>query len=170
MGRKRKSVTPAGWLVVVCFDGYEFDCKRELRKAGFDAEFPMYRPVTYNRHGGRPVLPLFEGYCFVRECAEYPSKAVRFVSHVLMNGSKPAILADDELQFFLSVSVDDFGYYQDPVQRLHRVGDVCFPRSGRFAGLGGKLTSLSVDGQTEMLFNLLGKPVKTTQYRAHELA
>jgi hypothetical protein len=171
MARKRKSKAPAGWLVVVTFDGCEFEAKRELHKAGYEAEFPMIRPATFNRHGGRPVFPLFEGYCFVRDNGHgYPSKGIRCVSHTLMNLGRPAILADDELQFFMSVSVDDYGYYVDPVQRLHRVGDICFPRSGRFAGLGGKLTSLAVDGRTEMLFTLLGRKVKTTEYRAQELA
>lgn len=171
VARKRKSIVVKGWHVVSTYDEGEFAAKRELVKKGHECEMPMIRPLKWNQHGHRAVKPLFEGYIFVREDSDIASvKSTYGVSSVLMHCERPAVLADDELQFFLTVSVDDLGYYVDSVQRLHRVGDVCFPRSGRFAGLGGKLTELSPDGRTEMLFKMLGRNVKTRQYQVSELA
>jgi len=149
----------------------EFEAKRELVKQGYDAQFPMMRDALRNRLGVRKITPLFEGYVFVRADGAYWSiRGTHGVSQLLMICERPAILADDELQFFLSVSVDDLGYYVDPVMKMHKVGETAFPRSGRFAGIGGRLTELSSNGRTEMLFSMLGREVRTREYRVSELA
>jgi len=174
MARKRKSSTSIavkGWHVVVTGEQCEFEAKRELSKAGFEVEMPMIRAAHFNYRGVRKVTPLFEGYVFVRESSEYwRIRGTRGVSHVLVICERPAVLADDELQFFLTVSVDDCGYYVDPVQKLFARGDIAVPRSGRFAGLTGKLERLNKDGRTKMLFNMLGRTVSTEEYRVTELA
>jgi hypothetical protein len=87
-----------------------------------------------------------------------------------MSCDKPAVLADEELQFFLSVSVDAMGYFVDPVMRMFKVGDTAVPRSGRFAGIAGKLTALNAHGRTEVLFKMLGREIRTEEYRVSELA
>lgn len=173
LARKRKSavVAPTGWLIVVVNDKCEFEAKRELHKQGYECEFPMLHAAKRNYHGRLPVLPLFEGYVFVRETARWWAiKGTRGVSHLLMSSERPAVLADDELAFFLSVSVDANGYYTDPVQKLFKEGGICIPRSGRFAGIAGKLSRMNKDGRTEILFEMLGRSVRTTEYRVTELA
>jgi hypothetical protein len=86
------------------------------------------------------------------------------------NCEKPSILEDDTLQFFVRDSVDDLGYYVDPVMRLHHVGEHVSPRSGRFAGLEGELTALDADGRIEMLFRMMGREVRTREYQVADLA
>ena len=173
MARKRKSTSAAvkGWHVVVTGDNCEFEAKRELSKAGFEVEMPMIRAREFNRLGVRKVSPLFEGYVFIRESDQYwRVRGTRGVSHVLVICERPAVLADDELQFFLTMSVDDNGYYIDPVQKLFTSGDYAVPRSGRFAGCVGKITTLNRDGGLKMLFSMLGRKVSTEEYRVTELA
>lgn len=171
MARKRKSaVVNPGWHVVSTWDNAEFEAVAELSKAGFEAETPVFR-MEPNRLGVRRTMPLFEGYVFARESdAFWRMRTIPVVAGVLMSCERPAVLADDVLQFFLTGSVDDKGYYVDPVMKLHKVGDVCIPRSGRFAGLEGKLTDLEGSGRTEMLFSMLGREVRTREYRVSELA
>jgi transcriptional antiterminator RfaH len=170
VARKRKSIVKAGWLVASTHQDGEFEARRELAKQGYEVEMPMMK-TPRNRLGVSRAVPLFEGYVFVRETERWWSiRGTRGVAHLLMSCERPAVLADDELQFFLSVSVDDFGYYVDPVMKMFKRGDAAIPRSGRFAGLEGKLTELDRDGRTEMLFSLLGREVRTTEYRVSELA
>jgi transcription antitermination factor NusG len=170
VARKRKSSKSLGWHVVSTWDEREFEVISELTKAGFEAETPVYR-LEPNRMGVRRTLPLFEGYVFARESVHYwRIRAIPGINNVLMSCERPAVLADDVLQFFLNVSVDEKGYYVDPVMRVHRIGEVCIPRSGRFAGLQGRLTELDATGRTEMLFSLLGREVRTREYRVAELA
>jgi len=150
--------------VVATHQCAEFEAKRELVKQDFEAEFPMIRTHSWsnvNRRVLQRVSPLFEGYVFVRECDRWWSiKSTRGVSHLLMTCERPAVLADDELQFFLSGAVDADGYYVDPVMRLFRVGQLATPRSGRFAGLNGKLTELDATGRCELLYSILGKELR----------
>lgn len=169
MARKRKARTP-GWHIVSTWDDAEFEAVAKLSKLGFEAETPVFR-MERNRLGVRRTRPLFEGYVFARESNEFwKIRTIPVVTGVLMNCERPAVLADDVLQFFLNVSVDEHGYYVDPVSKLVKVGDICIPRSGRFAGLEGKLTSLDSAGRTEMLFSMLGREVRTKEYRVSELA
>lgn len=172
MARKRKSsIAVEGWHVVVTGEHREQEAQRELSKVGFECELPLMQSATFNRLGVRKVTPLFEGYVFVRESDQYwLIRGTRGVSHVLVISERPAVLADDELQFFLSVSVDDCGYYVDPVQKLFASGDYAVPRSGRFAGLVGKISNLNSDGRIKMLFSMLGRSVSTEEYRVTELA
>jgi transcription antitermination factor NusG len=164
--RKRK----LGWLVATTHEHSELEARRHLSRQGYEVELPLMRTEP-NRLGVRRVVALFEGYVFVRETKAWWSiRNTRGVSSLLMNCGEPAKLADDDLQFFLSDSVDDAGYYIDPVTKLHRVGDTVVPRSGRFAGSAGLLTQMQSSGRVEVLFSLLGREVRTTEYRVTELA
>lgn len=170
MARKRKSVVNPGWHVVSTWEQREFEAVAELTKAGFEAETPVMR-LERNRMGVRRTVPLFEGYVFCRVSEHYwRIRTCPGVAHVLMTCERPAVLADDVLQFFLNVSVDEQGYYVDPVMKMFKPGDICIPRSGRFAGLEGKLTELEASGRTEVLFSMLGREVRTREYRVSELA
>lgn len=171
VARKRKVAANPGWHVVSCWDEREFEAISELTKAGFEADTPVFRRDR-NRLGVRKTVPLFEGYVFARECGEnfWRIRKCPGIANVLMNCGRPAVLADDALQFFLNVSVDSQGYYVDPVMKMHRIGDLAVPRSGRFAGLEGKLTDLEASGRTEMLFSMLGREVRTREYQVSQLA
>jgi transcription antitermination factor NusG len=155
---------------VVCTHQFgEFDARRELSKQSFEVEMPMMR-LPRNRMGVRRVVPLFEGYVFTRESDRWHAiRGTRGVSHVLMVSERPAVLADDELQFFLQ-SVDELGYYVDPVMKMFACGGIAVPRSGRFAGLEGTITALDTEGRAEILFKMLGREVRTKEYRVQELA
>jgi transcription antitermination factor NusG len=168
VARKRKSIK--GWHVVCTHQFREFEARREMSKAGFEVEMPMMR-LPRNRDGVRRVVPLFEGYAFVRETEGWwQLRGISGVSHVLLSCEKPAVLADEALQFFLTVSVDEHGYYEDPVMRLFKVGEAVSPASGRFAGIKGKLMALDSSGRAEILFSMLGREVRTQEYRVQELA
>jgi transcription antitermination factor NusG len=170
VARKRKTVAAPGWHVVSTWDGAEFEAVSELSKAGFEADTPVFR-LEPNRLGVRRTCPLFEGYVFCRVSdSSWRIRTLPGISHVLMSCERPAVLADDVLQFFMNVSVDEKGYYVDPVMRMFKLGDICIPRSGRFGGLEGKLTELQSCGRTEILFSMLGREVRTTEYRVSELA
>ena len=162
MARKRKSsktVAP-GWHVAMTHQYAEAEAKRELIKQDYHCEYPMMLTGA-NR---RPV-PLFEGYVFIRESSRWWSiRGTRGVSHLLMNCERPAVLADDELQFFLSGCVDEYGYFTDPVMPVFRVGDEAFPRfgAGGFDRQYGEITKLDRDGRCELLYRLLGRDVRVT--------
>lgn len=142
----------------------EAEAARELVKQGHSCQYPMMR-LAHNSRGVRRVVPLFEGYVFIRETDRWWSiRGTRGVSHLLMNCERPAILADDELQFFLSGCVDDDGYYVDPVMPVFRVGDEAVPRfgAGGFDRQYGEITKLDRDGRCELLYRLLGRDVRVT--------
>jgi hypothetical protein len=86
-----------------------------------------------------------------------------------MNCNRPSLIADDEMQFFTDVSVDEFGYYVDPVMAMHRIGDIVIPRSGRLKDIQVKLTELSADGRCEYLFSMMGREVRV-EGKVSELA
>lgn len=157
--------------MVVTHQSGEFEARRELHNQGFEVELPMFRPARVGAGEPRRPRPLFEGYVFVRVTERWWSiRGTRGVSHLLMSCERPAVLADDELQFFLSISVDNHGYYVDPVMRAFKPGQHVSPASGRFAGIEGLLCELGTDGRTEILFRMLGREVRTREYRVTELA
>lgn len=172
MARRRKSKHP-GWLVVATHYAGEFEARRELYNQGFEVELPLYRAPSRRSSDegrGRP-MPLFEGYVFVKQSdAWWRIRGTRGVSHLLMTCERPALLADDDLQFFVSISVDKNGYYVDPVMRMFQPGQTVSPVHGRFAGIAGQLCSLGNDGRTEILFRMMGREVRTREYRVSELA
>ena len=165
VARKRKSSKVVkGWHVVSTHQYAEADAKRELVKQGYSCDYPMMR-LPLNTRGERRVVPLFEGYVFVRESDRWWSiRGTRGVSHLLMNCERPAVLADDELQFFLSGCVDSDGYFTDPVMPVFRVGDEAVPRfgAGGFDRQYGEITRLDRDGHCELLYRLLGRDVRIT--------
>lgn len=162
VARKRKSKSKVlGWFVLETHQFAEFDARRQLGRQGFEVELPMMLARLCNIHGERKRLPLFEGYIFVRECEDWWSiNGTRGVSRVMMSCGRPAVVADADLQFFLSVSVDKLGYYVDPVEVVRRVGDRVSPRSGPWSGHYTELTSLDRDGRCELLYELLGRKVR----------
>jgi transcription antitermination factor NusG len=170
MARRKRKVAPKSWYVVQTHQYGEFDARRELARQAYEVAMPLMR-LPRNRNGVARVVPLFEGYVFVRECADWWAiRGTRGVSHVLMNCDRPSLIADDEMQFFTDVSVDDLGYYVDPVMKLHSVGDSVSPAHGRFAGLTGKLTEMSADGRCELMFSMMNREVRTREYRVLDLA
>jgi transcription antitermination factor NusG len=167
--RKRKQVK-LGWMIAATHQFAEGEARANLVKLGFECDFPEMR-LPINSRGVRRTVPLFEGYVFVRESdAWWSIRGTRGVSSLLMGCEKPSTIDDDTLQFFLSDSVDASGYYIDPVMKMHRVGDFCVPRSGRFRGVSGQLTRMQADGRIEMLFSLLGREVRTKEYQVTDLA
>jgi transcription antitermination factor NusG len=124
----------------------------------------------FNYRGVRRVEVLFEGYVFVRETDRWWSiRGTRGVAQLLMGCEGPAVIADAELQFFLSGSVDELGYYVDPVMKRYAVGDAVTPKFGPWAGKLGKLSKLDGAGRCELLYSLLGRPVTVTS-QVRELA
>lgn len=167
---RRKTRKPIGsWMVVQTHQYCELEARRALAKQDFEVAMPLVR-LPLNRLGNRRVVPLFEGYAFVRETERWWSiRGTSGVSHVLMNCGRPSLIADDEIRFFTDVSVDDLGYYADPVMSLHRVGDLVVPRSGRLRGVQVRLSELSPDGRCAYLFSLMGREVRA-EGRVTELA
>jgi transcription antitermination factor NusG len=165
VARQRKSSKAVrGWHVVLTHQFCEAEAHKELTKQDYECAYPMMKLPT-NSRGIQRVVPLFEGYVFVRESDRWWSiRGTRGVAHLLMGCERPAVLADDELQFFLSVCVDEFGYYTDPVVPVFRVGDEACPRfgSGGFDRQYGEITKLDRDGRCELLYRLLGRDVRVT--------
>lgn len=158
-----------GWHVVETHQHWELDAKRELLNQGFEAALPMMQGEFNSRGVRRPVV-LFEGYVFVRETSRWWSiRGTRGVAQLLMGTEGPAVLADDELQFFLSGSVDELGYYVDPVMKRYAIGDEVTPKAGPWSGKLGLLTKLDGAGRCELLYSLLGRPVTVTS-QVRELA
>lgn len=169
MARRRRT-RRKGWLIAATHQFAEREARASLSKAGFEADYPEMK-LPRNSRGLSRTVPLFEGYVFVRETDDWwKIRSTRGVSSLLMQSERPAIIADAELCFFLNDSVDANGFYVDPVTLMRRVGDICVPRSGRFAGISGRLTSLSAGGRIEMLFMLLGREVRTNEYQVLDLA
>lgn len=147
----------------------ELEARRELSRQGFEVALPMMQ-TDFNLRGERRIVPLFEGYVFVRESdAWWSIRGTRGVAQLLMGTEGPAKLADAELQFFLSGSVDEFGYYVDPVMKRYSVGDMVAPKSGPWAGKLGELTKLDSTGRVDLMYSLLGRLV-TVQSQVRELA
>jgi transcription antitermination factor NusG len=157
-------------MVVQTHQYSEFDARRELSRQGYQVEMPMMR-LPLNRQNVRRVVPLFEGYVFVKETDRWWSiRGTRGCAQLLMTCERPSLIADDDLQFFLSGSVDHLGYYVDPVMKRFVIGEEASPRSGRFAGLFGKLTDMDADGRCELMFSMMGREVRTREYQVTELA
>lgn len=156
-------------MVVQTHQFMELEARTHLCRQGYEVAMPMMR-LPRNRLGLRRVVPLFEGYAFVRETsAWWAIRGTSGVSHVIMNCDRPSLIADDEIRFFTDVSVDELGYYADPVMSLHRVGDNVVPRSGRMRGVEVRLSELSADGRCEYLFSMMGREVRV-KGRVAELA
>lgn len=169
MARRKSRKVIGSWMVVQSHQHCELEARRELSRQEYEISMPMMR-LPRNRLGNRRVVPLFEGYVFVRECDDWRSiRNTRGVSHVLMNCGRPSLIADDEMRFFTDVSVDELGYYADPVMSLHRVGDVVVPRSGRLRGVSVRLSELSADGRCAYLFSMMGREIRA-EGRVAELA
>lgn len=161
MARKRKSKA-SDWLVAEVWEGFELDARRSLRLAGFHCDYPLAR-LPRNSSGERRVVPLFPGYVFVRECDAWKSiQTVRGIVRLILNNGCPSKIPDVDVQFFLTGSVDELGYYVDPVMRLFRHGDIVRPRSGRFAGVVGEFSRMMDNARCEVLFSMLGRVVAST--------
>jgi transcriptional antiterminator RfaH len=158
---RRKTRKAQSFMVVQTHQFMELEARGQLAKQGYEVAMPMMR-LDRNRLGVRRVVPLFEGYAFVRESERWWSiRGTRGVSHVIMNCGRPSLIADDEIRFFTDVCVDELGYYVDPVMSVHRVGDIVVPRSGRLRGLTVKLSALDADGRCEYLFSMMGREVRS---------
>lgn len=156
-------------MVVQTHQYMELEARAQLSKQGYDVAMPLMR-LPRNRLGVRRVVPLFEGYAFVKETdAWWAIRGTPGVSHVIMNCGRPSLIADDEIRFFTDVSVDELGYYADPVMSVHRVGDVVTPVRGRLRGVSVKLTELDADGRCAYLFSMMGREVRV-KGRVTELA
>ena len=166
---RRKIIKQRGWLVVETHQRCERWARDELAKQEYETALPMYLAEP-NERGVRKPLVLFEGYVFVRESDRWWSiRGTRGVAQLLMGTEGPAVMADDELQFFLSGSVDEDGYYVDPVMKRFAIGASVTPKSGPWAGQLGLLTKLDSAGRVELLYSLLGRPV-TVKTQVRELA
>ena len=162
MARRKKRIAKGSWMVVQTHQYSEMDARRELSRQGYEVALPMMR-LPANRVGVSKIVALFEGYVFVREEEQWHSiRGTRGVSHVLVNDGHPSLIADDELSFFTDMSVDELGYYVDPVVSVRRVGDTVAPRSGRAKGFTVKLTELSADGRCEYMFSMMGREVRVS--------
>jgi transcription antitermination factor NusG len=149
-------------MVAEVWDGFELDARRSLRAADFQAEYPLTR-LPRTSSGERRVIPLFPGYVFVRESESWRSiPAVRGIVRLIMNNGCPSLVRDVDVQFFMTGSVDELGYYVDPVMRLFRCGDPVRPRSGRFAGILGEFTRMMDSARCEVQFSMLGRVVTST--------
>jgi transcription antitermination factor NusG len=168
VARNRSRKVP-GWFVARTRVRHELEAKKELRKQGYDATYPLMRmPLTPD--GVRKVVPVFDGYVFVRQCLTWWSiRGTRGIVQLMMNCERPAVLADDTLQIFLSGSVDNLGYYIDPLIKLFHVGEYAAPRFGTMAGSRGLISQLSGDGRCELLYMLMGREVRV-QTRVTALA
>jgi transcription antitermination factor NusG len=147
------------WYVASTHYQQEGTAKRELSQQGYEADYPMMR-FPRNREGIRRVGPLFEGYVFIRACPQWRSvNGTRGVQKLLLNGDTPSRILDEDLQFFLTGSVDDKGYYANPSVRIFRAGDSVSPRSGRFAGLTGEFMKMTKDAKAEILYWMFGRAI-----------
>lgn len=160
MARRRKK--SRDWFVAQTWDSAELEARRNLRKLGFEAEYPLYR-MDRNLRGERRVSPLFPGYVFVRNCEAWSGiREARGVAGLVMNDGRPSRILDVDIQFFLTESVDECGYYVDPSVRVFRPGDIARPGSGRFAGIGGEFSRMVANARCELNYWIMGQKLTIT--------
>lgn len=157
--RKRKS---RDWFVAQTYDYAELETRKNLHAVGYEAEYPLTR-LSRNLDGVRRVVSLFPSYVFVRESESWQGIcSVRGVARLLMNEGCPSRVLDVDVQFFLSGSVDEFGYYVDPSVRVFRPGDAVSPKSGRFAGISGEFARRLGNARAEIEYVMFGRKVVHT--------
>jgi transcription antitermination factor NusG len=158
VGIKRKKF----WYAVETHFQQEGRAKRELTQQGYVVEYPLVQTARDSK-GVRAVKPLFEGYVFVKESAQWRSiNGTRGVKRLMMIDERtPGRVLDSDLQYFRDCE-DDFGYFRDPSVRVFRPGDCATPRSGRFAGLAGEFVKMTNRKRCELLYWMFGRAVTSS--------
>lgn len=164
--------------------GEEHTASRNLSAQGHEVYLPLTRLPRNIRTGVRRIVPLFEGYLFVRETPEWKSmNGTRGVQRVLTysRGERgdtdnifPSRVLDRDISDIRRYE-DDLGYLPaDPADWVSRdarlrAGDIVSPRSGPWTGQLGRILEMSTTQRCVVLFEMLGRGVRVTM-RTSELA
>ncbi|TIU80481.1 MAG: hypothetical protein E5W13_03100 [Mesorhizobium sp.] len=163
-----KHVDQRSWYVVQSSVSSERKASDELKRAGYDVFWPVWRKeIKHNRTKKWTTreFPLFCRYMFVRltgpdQCSELDD--VDGVDKVLRVQGFP-VPVDDDVIVRIRRAVDSgaFDETREHGYRL-RAGDKVRIAEGQFLGLEGLIDAVKDSRKAKVLVSIFGRPVPTT--------
>lgn len=154
------------WFVVQTRVNSETKAARNLIQQGFETYLPRY--LKKRSHAGkieRVAAPLFPRYLFVRiDMATQRWRSVQStfgVSHLLLNGSSPAPVAQRVLGLLRSRE-DERGFVKLDRRPQFSLGEKVRVLSGAFANNLGLFDGLGDRDRIAILLDLLGRKVRVS--------
>ena len=146
------------WGVVRTHGGEEARAEDNLRNQGYVTLLPRFRELVRKRGRWVQESPvLFPRYLFVEIEERWRSIfSTRGVAGMLMDGERPALLREGELER-LGIGAD--GYVTLPDSMVSLVGRSVRVESGPFEGFEGLCTGMTGEQRGKVLLSLMGRKV-----------
>ena len=150
------------WGVVVSQPCSENRALLHLQRQGYECYLPKILQRRVQRH--KTVLveqPLFNRYLFIKIVSQWRSIfGTRGVSHLLLNGEKPAFVPEIEIVKLKSREKDGFVQLPEKSQERFTLGQKLKIPRGKFASLSGIYQGMSKRQREVVLLDLLGREVR----------
>jgi transcriptional antiterminator RfaH len=154
------------WYVVQTQVNAEAKAGRNLIRQGFEIYLPRYlKRRSHARKIEKVAAPLFPRYLFVSvDIAKQRWRSIQStvgVSHLVTNGSDPARVAHEVLQF-LRAREDQNGFIAMDRRPSFAVGEKVRILAGAFADVVGLFDGLGDRERVAVLLDLLGQKVRVS--------
>lgn len=140
--------------------GQDLTARQHIADLGFECFLPRFLSYQVFRGKRRPkVLSLFPGYLFVKFDQQwYPVQRARGVACILMDGERPAVAKDHEIQY-LRERFDEAGTKKLEDGRFKR-GQAVRALNGAMRDQTGQFEEMLPGDRVMVLFDMMGRKAR----------